>query len=308
MSSYRKIKKKSELFNPFPESVRQIAIVSPGSAPDKKLITDFCRNIAGLGIKTYLPENVFSPSLSRKIPVEPEKRAADFNRCLKKKGIDLIIASRGGFGSAHILEKINWELLKEKKIPVLGYSDLTALHLAMIRKNAGIPVSSPMADKFFSATRYPLTANSLRIALQPDMKRRMIYNSPNIEVIRKKSAKGAIMPVNLTVFTSMIGSKFMPSTKGFILLVEDIAEQEYKIERMLTQLEMAGILRKCSGLLFGKFTSCGSKSVLAGIFAKFAKYVSGPVLAGIDFGHVRKRLCFRYGRNIEITPDGRIIV
>lgn len=308
MSSSRKIKRKSEIYNPFPDSVRQIAIVSPGSAPDKKLIGDFCRNITRLGIKTYLPENVFAPSLPGKIPVDPEKRAADFNKCLKKKGIDLIISSRGGFGSAQILEKINWELLKEKKIPVLGYSDLTALHLAMIRKNAGIPVSSPMADNFFSSVRYPLTANSLRIALEHDMKRRMIYSSPNIEVIRKKSAKAAIMPVNLTVFTSMIGSNFMPSVKGFILLVEDIAEQEYKIERMLTQLEMAGILRKCSGLLFGKFTACGSKYVLAEVFAKFAKSVSGPVLAGIDFGHVRRKLCFRYGRNIEITPDGRIIV
>ncbi len=309
MSSFRKIKSISDFNgqNPFPESVRNISVVSPASCPQEKRIQDFCRLCGGLGVSVGLSKNVFASS-SRKMPADAELRISDFNGALENKSSDLILCSRGGYGSAQILGKVKWDVMENRDMTVLGYSDITALHLAMIKKKAGIAVSSPMADKFFDALKYDLTAESLRIALGRSPSGKMIYNPSRVEVLKEKSVRGPVLPVNLTILVSMLGTEFMPSLEGYILLVEDVSEPEYKVDRMFTQLQLAGILESCSGLLLGNFTNCGKASILGGIFAKFAKNVTGPVLSGIDFGHVKRRLCFRFGQSIEVCRNGKIII
>ncbi len=293
-----------KLENPFPETIRHVAIVSLAGKPRKEAVSATCGLLKEFGIRTTVMPNVMAPELGTKLPSSCELRISDFNRALKEKSVDMIISSRGGYGSAQLLDKIDWPLLKKRNIPVLGYSDITAFHLAMFAKKAGTAISSPMLFELPRALKHPLTWNSLHRSF--DNGSRKIFplaDKFKMNVIRRGCASGKIIPANLCVLTTMLGTSYQPSFKGTILLVEDLYEPVYKIDRYLTHLQLAGVLDDISGLLFGSFKRCGNDKERMKIFAKFAKHVKGPVISGIPFGHIKRRLCLRFGAKARIDND-----
>lgn len=302
--------KRKQVYNPFPKNIRHIAIVSPAGEPQKEAVYSACEKMGELGIKTTIMPNVFAPSKGKSLPSSVELRVSDIHECWKDPSIDLILSARGGYGSVRILESLNWDLLRKRKIPFLGYSDITALHLAMFGKNVGIPISSPVAAEFPTAIEDSFTANSLCRALQSSAELCPLIIPRNFDIIIIKSmeGEGKIIPVNLSVFTSLIGTPYFPELEGSILLIEDINEPVYKIDRCLSQLKYGGFFSKCSGLLFGKFRRCGSEKDREKIFAEFAEFVNGPVISGIPFGHCFPRICLRFGTGIKISSDGTIFL
>lgn len=300
--------KMPDLSSIFPKDIRSIAVVSPASQPKKKEIIDFAEEFEKkTGIKVKLSKNIFATQ-NGKLPASEKLRLADLNAAICDTEIDLILCSRGGYGSAQLLEGIKWDILRERNLPILGYSDITAIHLAMLAKKAGVPISSPMANKFFRCAKYSLVLKTLARALTPADTPRQVYSFPDSKILKRGARRGKVIPANLAVLCSFIGTKYLPDLANCILLIEDIAEEEYKIDRMLTQLELAGILNSLSGLLFGSFTRCGNQATLRKIFAKFTKQVNGPVLSGIPFGHIQKRICLRFGQEIEILSNGAIAI
>ncbi len=294
--------------NPFPGNIKHVAIVSLAGKPKRDAITSTCKLLKGFGIRTTVMPNVFAPEQGEKLPSRCELRISDFNRALNDNSIDLILSSRGGYGSAQLLGNVDWRLLKKKNLPVLGYSDMTALHLAMFAKKAGIAISSPMASELPGALRHPATWNSLNSSLSSASGK--IFPLPEkfkLNIIKGGKAAGKIIPVNLTVLSTMLGTPYLPDFKGAILLIEDVNEPVYKLDRYLTQLQLAGILKDVSALLFGNFKYCGNERERLKIFAKFADAVDGPVISGIPFGHINRRLCLRFGTEVEID-NGKIFV
>ena len=112
----------------------------------------------------------------------------------------------------------------------------------------------------------------------------------------------------MTVLCSLIGTPYLPDFDGKILLLEDINEHPYKIDRMFNQLLLSGIARKCSGILLGNFRLPRKSPDISPIFAKFAERVACPVISGIPFGHIRRKICLRYGQPIRITKDGKVFI
>ncbi len=302
--------KTARLSNPFPDGLRKIAVISPASCPKAERLAEFKLSFEKV-CKSELAfsKNILLPS-KNKCPAEAHLRTDDFNTAVEDPSTDLLLCSRGGFGSAQILDGINWKILRKKNIHVLGYSDIGALHLAMHKMGAGIPVTSPMADNFFKSLSIPMVRRSFEIAIGRRPSGDFKYSSPALQILNEGSGslEGPIIPVNLTILASMLGTRFMPNLAYSILLLEDVSEEPYKIDRLLTQIHLAGILDSCSALLFGRFVRCGKRAVLESIFAKFAAYVNGPVMSGIDFGHLDKSLCFRYGQPISIESGGKIII
>ncbi len=292
--------------NPFPKNIRHIAIVSLAGKPKREAITSTCKLLKGFGIRTTVMPNVFAKEEGVKLPSNCELRISDFNSALKDNSVDLIISSRGGHGSAQLLEKIDWQLLKKRNLPVLGYSDITAFHLAMFAKKAGIAISSPMTSELPRALRHPLVWESLSSSLSPSSGKIFpLQEKFKLNIIKGGKAAGKIIPVNLTVLTTMLGTPYAPDLKGSILLIEDICEPAYKIDRYLTHLQLAGVLKDISALLLGNFRRCGNNNERMKIFAKFAGEINGPVISGIPFGHIKCRLCLRFGSRIEID-NGKI--
>ncbi len=286
--------------------VRHVAVVSFAFKPEAKKVARFAAWLGKAGIRCTVMPGVFMKT-DFKMPSDAGLRLADLHGALNDRSVDVIVSSRGGYGSAHLLEKIDWKLMRERNIPVLGYSDITALHLAMFAKKAGVPVSTPVAVEMPGALRFKAAADSLTKALDPSQPPQEI-SPPRPEVLKRGRASGGIIPANLATLCSVVGTEFMPDMRGKILLIEEVNEKPYQIDRMLTQLRLAGILKDISGLLLGKFIACGSRRILRKIFADFANCVNGPVVAGIRFGHRAPSLCVRLGAETGVSAEGRITV
>ena len=137
--------------NIFPKTIRHVAIISPAGPADRARIEAGVALLHRWGLKVTVMPHVFSGAREGYLSASTSERLADLHACWHDTGIDLVICARGGFGSAHLLPEIDWRLLRSRPLPLIGYSDITALHLAMLKMHAGIPVAAPMAAKLHEA-------------------------------------------------------------------------------------------------------------------------------------------------------------
>lgn len=266
----------------FPPSIRKIAVVTPAGPVDPMILRTGLMALAEKHIKVmlcsgYLADSAPYPYLA----ADDDSRIADFNYALDSDA-DLIIAARGGYGTMRILDKINWEKFANR--PFLGFSDNTAILLAMKAKGVGRPIAGIHAARFADAQKYPLIADSLRWALNPVGE--FALPAADLKVIREGETTAPLYPVNLSILCALLGTPYLPDLTGAVLLLEDIGEPLRKIDRALTQLRLAGILGKLSGLLFGQFSEYpDNPELLQHLFTETAEYIDGPVVSGVPFGH-----------------------
>ncbi len=288
------------MINRFPETIRSAAILAPAAQPDRKLLKNAAARLKKMGLEIRIYPGSRLEAHGASLPVPAEIRYTDFNNAVKNPETDIIIPARGGFGSAQILPHIDWNTLKKRNIPVLGYSDITALHLAMLKNNAGLPIHSVTASDFRKELPDKNTLESLFNALS-DKPRQF---RQKLKYIKPGTASGRAIPANLAVLMSITGTPWMPDMKNAILILEDVNEPAYRIERAFTQLRQAGILQQLAGLVLGRFTRCGNKNERMHVFSKFAESVPGPVLHELPFGHGFPRTCVKTGANAAIDSKG----
>ena len=213
-----------------------------------------------------------------------------------------------------MLPLLDWQLLQSRpQLPLIGYSDITALHMAMLKHQAGIPVIAPMAAKLHSALiedknraynqKYlhaAFCSETMTVVPPP--------GEPKMRVLQKGSATGLPVAANLAVLTSLCGTAYLPDFAGRILLLEDINEPPYKLDRMLTQLSQNGILAACAGLVFGGFDACGEEAERKRIFNRFTVEVNGPVIAEFPFGHRLMPAAVNMAKPMRITANHAVEV
>lgn len=294
--------------NPFPKQIKKIAIVGLASKPDSSKIRKTRNALDKFGIETSVTKSLTKKGWDRVLPCSAELRAQELQECWLDKTVDLVISGRGGYGSAQLCDLLNWQKVAKRSLPVLGYSDITAFHLAMLKYNAGIPICSPVATQIHEVCKCDIASESLYQALDhalnppkipiPFLKKLPPQFHEKIRVLQPGKAKGKIIPANLTVLASLIGTAHMPDLRKCILMFEDINEPLYKLDRYLTQIQQAGLFAKFAGLIFADFHRCGDVSGKNKIFAKFAEQVSGPVVCGVPFGHITPPLSFEVGQKI----------
>lgn len=301
--------------NPFPGNVREIAVVAPAGKPDRARLEASLELIGSWGIKTLLGEHVFSASEEEYFSAPKEKRIADFNAAVNDHSVDMILCARGGYGSAQLLPGIDWTTLRKRRLPVLGYSDITAIHMGMLKLNAGIPVTCQMAASFTDSLKNAFTAESMRRALAVA---HTAYSKPTdkmcpaggkqLQIIRGGSGSGRLVAANLSLLASLCGTEFMPDLSGCVLLLEDVGEKPRIIDRHLTQLHLNSLLDKCAVLVFCNFKSCGGKGDIDRIIRRFAGMLDMPVLSGLPFGHCSKSLSFVCGEAAATDGKGNLLV
>jgi len=294
--------------NPFPGSINHIGIISPSGPINKETVLDTCKLLRKFGIKITVMPHVHGSSKVEYLAADIADRLDDLHNCWKNRSINLVLAARGGYGSAQLLPYIDWDLLKSRDLPLLGYSDITALHLAMLAKNAGVPVASPMIRQLPKALGDGFSDKWLTKALSTDTapEKLVLCNKAKLRIIKKGTASAPVIPVNLTMLNSLLGTSYIPDLTGKILLIEDVKEPTYKLDRCLTQLRLAGIPGKLAALLIGDFRYCGNSRQREELFVDFATSVNGPVISGLPFGHRLPMLCLRYGSIIHITSNAEL--
>ncbi|HLF67645.1 MAG TPA: LD-carboxypeptidase [Gammaproteobacteria bacterium] len=248
-------------------------------------------------------------------------RAADINQLFADPDVKAIIQLRGGFGSARLLDLLDYPLIAKHPKIMMGMSDTTALLLALHQKTGLVTFHGPNAGRAWPAytqafVKDLLFAGKALTYLNPEHKSDdLITTEDRIEVITPGVAQGRLLGGNLTVLTSLVGSEYLPDTQDAILFLEEINEPPYKIDRMLTQLKLAGILAKLNGVIIGKFThshpnnpgsSYGSLRVME-VLKDHLQGLKIPAYYGAMISHETRMFTLPIGLPVEIDAEqGRI--
>lgn len=246
-------------------------------------------------------------------------RAADLNAAFADPSIRAIFALRGGWGSQRLLPLLDWKTIAANPKLLVGFSDITALHLA-IQARAGFPtIHGPTAGSSWSKYSYAafrdLAFDGKLPVLQnePGTQDRLVQRQGRTQTLRPGKASGKLIGGNLTVLTSLAGTRWLPDFSGAILFLEDTDEAPYRIDRMLTQIGQAGILRRVAGVVFGQCTNCkpsdGSTSLftLDEVLQQHLGGLGVPVYTGAMFGHIENQFSLPVGCRAEIDADAGTI-
>jgi muramoyltetrapeptide carboxypeptidase len=296
----------------FPEWVRRIGVIAPAGRAKPARVQAFLDAMEQQGIGVRIMPHVLSPEhATAPFAGSREQRIYDFLDAYRDESLDLLMAVRGGFGTAHLLPEIEWKQLAELPAkPVLGYSDLTALHLAMLRFRVGLPIATPMAVHLPQIESDPYTRDWLRWSLGDGDATRQ-YGPPaghrRIRVWKRGCARGRAVPMNLSVLCSLVGTPYLPDFRGIVPLIEDVNEPPYVLDRHLTHLAQAGILSRIAGLVFGSFHRCGKQHERFRIFERITDVVNGPVLSEFCFGHRYPMAALPCGCPVQIDEKGGIL-
>lgn len=247
-----------------------------------------------------------------------EDRAADINEMFGNKEIDAIMAMHGGWGCARILPLLDYELIKKNPKVLIGYSDITALLLGIYSQTGLVTFHGPVGSSTWNSFTVDyfksiLMEKSATKMLNPVKKGdNLVQTEDRIYTITSGKANGKLIGGNLTVLSHILGSKYVPDFTGAILFIEDVQEDTYRVDRMITQLKLAGILNQISGFVFGKCTDCPpSKSygslTLEDIFNDHIKPLKIPAFSGAMIGHIKDKFTVPVGIEATIDADLGII-
>jgi muramoyltetrapeptide carboxypeptidase len=236
-------------------------------------------------------------------------RANDINNMFKDKNIDGIFCLRGGYGVPRILDKLDYNLIKNNPKLFIGYSDITALHIVLNQRCDiitfhGPMVASDMIDDFdeFSKQSYFRAITSVESLGE-------IKNPEGIPIksMVKGKAFGKIIGGNLSLIAATLGTPYEINTKGKILFLEDIDECTYSIDRMLTQLRLAGKLNDCRGIILGDFKNCNLQReddlTLMEVFNDIIKESGKPTIYNFKAGHCKPKVTLPLGVKAYIDAD-----
>lgn len=244
-----------------------------------------------------------------------QQRASDLNAMFADKTVRAIFAVRGGWGGARLLPLLDWDLIRANPKLVIGYSDTTALHLA-IAQRAGFPtLHAPNAASRWSRQSWESLWRIAFAGATPTLGGTEVETESGraARTVTDGTARGRLVGGNLTVLSTLMGTPWLPDFDGAILFLEDINEAEYRIDRMLQQLQLAGVLERVGGVVFGQCTRCTSSEPDYGGFTldQLLDHHLGslgvPVFVGANFGHVTNQLSLPVGVDVELDAAARTI-
>jgi len=236
------------------------------------------------------------------------QRASDLNAMFSDRSVRAIFTVRGGYGSQRILSLLDYRTIRRNPKILVGYSDITSLHCALFAKARLITFSGPFVVEMGrsvsvdSEERFWRCLMSARppAPIHQNRQEQFGQNSRGIQT-------GPILGANLTLLSTLVGTPFFPSAHNPIYFLEDIGERPYRINRMLQQLRLAGVLAHAGGVALGTFAACkpekGKPSLsLREIFHEVFGPFDFPVVSGFHYGHVRNSLAFPIG--VRARLDG----
>lgn len=238
-----------------------------------------------------------------------EQRVADLHWAFSDPEVKAVFCTRGGYGSAMLLDRIDFGLIRRNPKIFLGYSDITALHLGIHQKAGLVTLHGP--SPLSGLPDY--TLDHLKRALFEARPLGTLANPPEERPIRPKhmtrtlrpgTARGPITGGNLTLIATTMGTPFEIQTEGKILFLEDVGEQPYSMDRMLTQLRLAGKFKGIRGLIIGECADCGPREFQPSFESTFSLpevldnilgSLEAPIVSGMTIGHTSDQLTLPLG-------------
>jgi muramoyltetrapeptide carboxypeptidase len=222
-----------------------------------------------------------------------------------------ILALRGGYGSLRLLSHIDYRLIARCPKILAGFSDLTALQLALWNACRLVTFHGPMLGSDFAGRVDPFTEERFwTMVTSPVVPQRLAPpRGVHTRALAGGRSNGRLMGGNLSLLISLLGTPYQPSFAGCILFFEEIGEEPYRVDRMLTHLHLTGILKDVRGIVSGQFTGCVPQDrtrpslTLRTILEETAERTDVPFLSGVPFGHVRHKLTLPIGIRAALDAE-----
>jgi muramoyltetrapeptide carboxypeptidase len=298
-----------------------VALVSPASATFNTLDLQIAReSLEALGFKVRVSGHMMERH--GYLAGEDKARAEDINKAFADTSVAAVHAIRGGWGSARVLPYLDFETIRRNPKVLMGYSDITALHLAIHAKTGlitfhgpiGLGRWDPYSLEYYKRVLFNgeqvTYSNKQGISAERNALTQVEFRT---QTITPGKARGKLLGGNLTVLTTILGSPYVPEWDGAILFCEDVHEELYRIDRMLTQLKLAGILGRIKGFVFGGCSECGPGDgnygalTLEEIFNDHIKPLGVPAWHGAMIGHAQPQWTLPEGAQVEIDATAATI-
>ena len=276
-----------------------VGIIAPASPLDESKIREGLHLIESFPLAVR-PGRHLSNQLGYLAGTDSD-RVSDLHEMFADPDIKAILCARGGYGSARLLDGIDFSLIRDNPKIIVGFSDLTALLMGLFTHCGLIVIHGPtLADlsennNWLHLSRLITTPHKPRVSLKDG------------EIITHGKARGMLLGGNMSTVCSLLDTPFLPSFEGAILFLEEKGESPYRLDRMLTQLLLSGRLHQISALIMGQLVDCGEKEVLSLLLRERLSGLAIPVATGLPVGHGRENVALPLGIPAHIDTERMIL-
>ncbi len=313
-------------FNPRPllkparlKSGSVVGIVSPAGATFVRQDLDVAQDaVRGLGLVPRLAPHL----LDRYgyLAGQDRDRAADINQFFADSQVAAILPIRGGWGSSRILPYLDYELIRKHPKIIVGFSDITSLILGITARTNlvtfhgpnGLTSWNPAQTEYFRRVLFAAERVQFQNLKDPDDANRLMQVKYRMQTINPGRVRGRLIGGNLSVLSAIVGSPYLPDMRGAILFLEDTNENIYRLDRMMTQLKLAGIFDKLAGFIFGQCSDCSPDAdygslTLEEVVWNHIQPSRIPAWYGAAIGHIDTILTLPVGLDVEIDAKAGTI-
>ena len=278
-----------------------VTVVAPAGAFDREALFRGIDVLKSMGFRVHPDENLFRQD--GYFAGSDAHRAKLLQNGFQDDSFQAIFCARGGYGSMRLLSLLDWGRIRAHPKVFIGFSDISALLITLYLRCGLVTFHGPTLNTLADAD--PQTPPALLKALTTD--RPVKLEGPETVTLRPGSVTAPVMVGNLTTFCHLVGTPFQPNFGGHVLLIEDTGEALYRIDRMLTQMRLAGCFEEMVGLVLGSFQNCGSQKNVHDLFERFFREEKFPMVAGFEFGHEGRNPTLPIGVPATLDADRRCL-
>jgi muramoyltetrapeptide carboxypeptidase len=278
-----------------------VGVIAPAGPVTPSEIQPGIKLLESFGYKVIISPHVYQRQ--GYLAGNDETRLQDLNAMLENQDVKVIFCARGGYGTLRLLEKIDFDLIRMNPKIIVGYSDITALLLAIYKKTGLVTFHGTMI-KELSKNRKRNLASFLDFVSSDKMGK--VDLASGITLVPGR-AEGTLLGGNLSLICHLVGTPFMPSLKKSILFVEEKEEPLYRIDRMMTHLRLSGHLKGLVGLIAGTFEGCGNISSINGVLRDTVSDLKIPLLSGLPVGHGLENISLPIGVQAFLDTEAMIL-
>lgn len=289
----------------------KVAITAPASPVSLWELRNTTKDLKRMGLEVEIGDTIRKhDSDYRYLSASDQERADEFMHYIESPEIDCILAGRGGYGVMRILPLLDYEVIKKNPKIIVGFSDITALLIAISVKTGLVTFHGPVGVVNFNSFTIKYFKDMLfqKEAFEPITISNRRYN-----VINEGICSGMLTGGNLTLVVATLGSQYEINTDGKILFLEDVTVEPYHIDRMLTQLWLAGKFDKCKGVIFGDFKGLDTRKnfypvrsfTRRQVIYSRMKEIGVPSILGVEIGHDKHKITMPLGTNAMLNATDK---
>lgn len=280
-----------------------VALVSPAGPVAETRVQAAVRELASWGLRP----KVYPHALDAEhyLAGSDANRAADLNDALADPEIRAVLCNRGGYGVQRIIPHLDYDAVRRDPKLIAGFSDITALHAALWRYTGLATVHGPVAAQLERGGVFASTMKHALMSTEP-MVVQADRDEPTYSVRTSGIAQGTLLGGNLSILSTCVGTPFMPDLDGAILLIEDVGELAYRVDRLLTHLGNCGLLQRVAGIAVGQFSEPGHGNNAIRppeVLMERLGSLGIPLLGGLSIGHGERNLAVALGSQATLDAD-----